>query len=79
MSRNITPLVIKNGLGRGQTHTHTHTDNLYRMNFKKPGARWLQAGSRMVYKPASFDKERKECYEAVKYYPPWADNLTTAA
>ena len=47
----ITPLVINN-LGRGHTHTgththtqmNTHTDDPHRINFKKPGARRLQAG-----------------------------------
>ena len=45
----IMPLVI-NSLGGGDTHanTHTHTDDPHRINFKKPGAHWPLAGTRLI-------------------------------
>ena len=57
ISRHITPLVINSLGGRHthanthtHTHTHMHTDNLYRINFKKPGTRWPRAGAYLIYK-----------------------------
>ena len=39
-----------NSLGDGHTHkhTHAHADDPYRINFKKPGARWPQGGTHLV-------------------------------
>ena len=49
ISLNITTLV-NYSLRGGCTHTNMQTDNVYRINFKKPGVHRLKADMHLVYK-----------------------------